>query len=342
MTGTAWKPQPGAREQNRVSLLVLLLIGCSIAGAGHTADANGCQDHPAVTRFPDAVLAWCQIDNFLPYRIPTGPVTGYRTIADWVDVEGRVTRNFYSLVDSDRTHAEVYANFREALTAGGFELVVDGLEVARNVGKDVGGAGWLGVYYAANRWSGTGEVAKLVSGTSTGGGTGALIARKRRATDTIWALVTLEQHSATEVAALVTVVETKAAETGLVTADADAMGEDLETQGRTVLRGLFFEHNSAVLKPESAAALQEIARLLNQRPAVRYYVVGHTDSSGTFAYNRKLSADRALAVREALIEQQGIAADRLEAHGVGPLVPVSSNAGDAGRAENRRVELVQR
>lgn len=323
-------------------MILLLLLSLLRPAAAGAADAEACADHPAVSRFPGAELAWCQLDNYLPYRIPVGPVTGYRSIGEWVDVEGRVTRNFYSLKDSGRTHAEVYANFREALVAGGFELVASGLEVARNVKGTIGGGSWLGVYYAANPWSGNGPVGKLVSGTSTSGGTGALIGRKVRPADTIWALVTLEQHSATEVAALITVVETKAAEVGLVTADADAMGADLAEQGRTVLLGLFFEHDSAVLKAESAPALAEIAALLADRPEDPFYVVGHTDATGTFAYNRKLSADRALAVREALVEQHGIASDRLEAHGVGPLVPVSSNDSEAGRAANRRVELVER
>ena len=62
----------------------------------------------------------------------------------------------------------------------------------------------------------------------------------------------------------------------------------------------------------------------------------------TFAYNRKLSADRAMAVADALKRDFGIASERLEPHGVGPLVPVFANSTDAGREKNRRVELVQK
>lgn len=61
---------------------------------------------------------------------------------------------------------------------------------------------------------------------------------------------------------------------------------------------------------------------------------------GSFAYNMKLSNDRAHAVVAALVKMRGMAANRLEAHGVGPLAPVASNQDEPGRAKNRRVELV--
>jgi outer membrane protein OmpA-like peptidoglycan-associated protein len=71
-------------------------------------------------------------------------------------------------------------------------------------------------------------------------------------------------------------------------------------------------------------------------------VVGHTDSKGTFSYNRKLSADRAEAVISALVSRFSVDRKRVEPHGVGPLSPVFANSTDAGREQNRRVELVER
>ena len=91
-----------------------------------------------------------------------------------------------------------------------------------------------------------------------------------------------------------------------------------------------------------AAALDAIATYLKAQPDKKFYVVGHTDSKGTFAYNRKLAADRAHTVAATLKQDYGIDSDRLEPHGVGPLVPVFSNQSDAGREKNRRVELVER
>ncbi|MEO1014466.1 MAG: OmpA family protein [Pseudomonadota bacterium] len=322
------------------SLAAGAALAIAAPGAAFAQDAEGCADHPAVSRYPDAIIEWCATENFAQYKVPTGPVTGYRQIEETTEIEGRVTRVFYALV-GERTHAEVYANYRDALAEGGFELIASGLDPSKR--SDVGGRQWLGVYYRENPWedvSGA-PVSKLASGTSTEGGAGVLIGKKERADDTIYALVSLEQHSADEVAILVDVIETKAAETGLVTANAEAMGEDIEELGRTVLEGLFFDHDKASLTPASKPALDEIARYLKGTDK-DFYVVGHTDSTGAYAYNAKLSADRAAAVRAALIADYGIALDRLQSHGVGPLVPVFANATDGGRAKNRRVELVER
>ena len=68
--------------------------------------------------------------------------------------------------------------------------------------------------------------------------------------------------------------------------------------------------------------------------------MGHTDSTGSFEYNMKLSRDRAAAVTQSLVTDHGIAATRLTAQGVGPLAPVASNGTEDGKAKNRRVELV--
>jgi len=323
------------------AVAVLALAACFAAPKlAVAADADGCADHPAISRYPESALEWCVVENFMPYEVPLGPVTGYRVIGETEKTEGRVTRLFYSYV-GERTHSEIWKNYRDAVDAAGFDILAEGLHVERNVKKDVGGGTWQGVAYSLNPWSESGPVNKLVAGTSSSGGTGAVIAKKERAEDTIYLFVSLEQHSADEVAALIDVVETKEAETGLVTANAEAMGQDIEELGRTVLDGLFFDHDKASLKPESRPALDEITKFLKSTDKA-FYVVGHTDSTGSFAYNRKLSADRASAVRDALIETGGVAADRLEAHGVGPLVPVFSNRGEAGKAKNRRVELVEK
>ena len=73
-----------------------------------------------------------------------------------------------------------------------------------------------------------------------------------------------------------------------------------------------------------------------------FYIVGHTDDTGMLAGNLSLSERRAAAVKRALVADFGVVGDRLETRGVGPLVPVSTNTAESGRALNRRVEIVQR
>ncbi len=109
-----------------------------------------------------------------------------------------------------------------------------------------------------------------------------------------------------------------------------------------VLDGIVFDFDKATLKAESGPALEAIVSYLGANPDKSFYVVGHTDSKGTFGYNQTLSANRARAVVDTLKNDYGIASERLEPHGVGPLVPVFSNGSDSGREKNRRVELVER
>jgi OOP family OmpA-OmpF porin len=106
--------------------------------------------------------------------------------------------------------------------------------------------------------------------------------------------------------------------------------------------GIYFDTGKSVLKPESPAAVAEIAKLLKADPALKVYAVGHTDNVASLDLNTKLSQDRAETLAQALVTKHGIAADRLVARGVGPLAPVANNDSEEGRAKNRRVELVKR
>ena len=137
----------------------------------------------------------------------------------------------------------------------------------------------------------------------------------------------------------VTIVESQAMRQD-VTADAAAMGKEIATTGKTIIHGIYFDTGSATIKPESEAALVEMTKLLQDRPGLRAYVVGHTDNAGTLELNLKLSADRADAVVKTLVGR-GVAATRLRAAGVASYCPIGSNATEPGRAQNRRVELVE-
>lgn len=125
-----------------------------------------------------------------------------------------------------------------------------------------------------------------------------------------------------------------------VIADASAMRNDLAATGKTIVNGIYFDTASATIKPESEQALAEMVKLLNGSPALKVYVVGHTDSVGSLDTNLKLSSDRAASVVKGLVAR-GVAASRLKHTGVGPYSPVASNDTDEGKGKNRRVELVK-
>jgi outer membrane protein OmpA-like peptidoglycan-associated protein len=126
-----------------------------------------------------------------------------------------------------------------------------------------------------------------------------------------------------------------------VTANADFFKSGLNATGHVEVPGIFFDTGKSVLKPESDAAVAEVAKLLQADAALKVYVVGHTDNVAALDLNMKLSQARAEAVVQVLVAKHGIAAARLVGRGAGPLCPVASNETEDGRAKNRRVELVK-
>jgi outer membrane protein OmpA-like peptidoglycan-associated protein len=126
-----------------------------------------------------------------------------------------------------------------------------------------------------------------------------------------------------------------------VTMDAAAMAQGLENAGSVAIYGIYFDTGKSEIKPESEAALAEIAKLLTQKLALKVLIVGHTDMVADLTSNMKLSLARAQAVVSALAAKHGIAAARMTPMGVGPCAPVASNKTEEGRAKNRRVELVE-
>ncbi|MCX6560380.1 MAG: OmpA family protein [Candidatus Aminicenantes bacterium] len=126
-----------------------------------------------------------------------------------------------------------------------------------------------------------------------------------------------------------------------ITAKAELLARGLQTDGHMAIQGIYFDTGKSDLKPESAAAVGEIAKLLKADPPLKVFVVGHTDTVGSMESNLALSQSRAQSVLQALIRDHGIDAARLKAHGCGPFAPVATNGTEEGRAKNRRVELVK-
>jgi outer membrane protein OmpA-like peptidoglycan-associated protein len=127
-----------------------------------------------------------------------------------------------------------------------------------------------------------------------------------------------------------------------IVVSADQIAKDMGNGGKVVFYGIYFDTDKATIKPESAATLAEMAKWFNANAASKVFIVGHTDMQGAVDHNMGLSRNRAAAVVAALTAQHGIAKDRMSADGVGPLAPVASNANEASRAKNRRVEMVLR
>jgi outer membrane protein OmpA-like peptidoglycan-associated protein len=102
--------------------------------------------------------------------------------------------------------------------------------------------------------------------------------------------------------------------------------------------GITFAYDSAAVQPQFQQTLNQVADTLRQYNSTYIDIYGHTDSTGSEAYNQQLSEQRASSVASYL-ESRGVQAARIGTRGYGETQPIASNDTDAGRAANRRVEI---
>lgn len=101
---------------------------------------------------------------------------------------------------------------------------------------------------------------------------------------------------------------------------------------------ILFDSDSTQLKSDAYGEIQHVAEIVNKYPHTRLVINGYTDSTGSEAHNMKLSAQRAEAVKEALVGKK-VAPQRMTAHGYGESRPIVSNATEHGKLLNRRVTI---
>ena len=124
----------------------------------------------------------------------------------------------------------------------------------------------------------------------------------------------------------------------LATSEAAAVRREGNLLAVTFKGDVTFDTNSAIVKPGLYAEIDRVAGVLTQYPQTLIRVEGHTDSVGTEAYNMELSFRRANSVRDLLV-QRGVTISRIQPVGFGETMPVATNATEAGRQLNRRVEI---
>ena len=127
-----------------------------------------------------------------------------------------------------------------------------------------------------------------------------------------------------------------------IVVSAGQIRKSIADTGKVVFYGIYFDTDKATLKAESEPTLAEMAKFLKANAQAKVFIVGHTDGQGPLERNQRLSKDRAASVVKALASSHGIAGERMTPEGVGPLAPVAANDAEAGRAKNRRVEMVLR
>jgi outer membrane protein OmpA-like peptidoglycan-associated protein len=299
-------------------------------------EVEGSQDHPMFSRFPGAVIAAYSVRSFDEYVLPLGSGVGDdgESLTESLDLEGRITRIQYGGISSDRSTLEIFRNYQTAMKTAGFEILFEAKA------KDLHDQWPKILYRYVNTFrpdpnflpSGTPPSARYLSGR---------LARPEGDVYVSLLVVAVGAYDLSDQPVVqLDVIEIEPMETGLITVNAGAIADNIAKTGHIALYGLLFDTGTAELKPESAAVLDEIAAALREDTDLKLYIVGHTDNVGGFESNMSLSRDRAAAVITALVSDAGIDVGRVSAHGVGPLVPVASNATEEGRRLNRRVELV--
>lgn len=299
-------------------------------------DISGAEDHPLISRYPGSVIKAYDFQEYDKYKIAVGPVTGYKKIDDWLDVDGKITRIYYSF-KGDRSVTEIFLNYKNALSENGFDILAEGYFKNSNVEKKVGGRTWLGVYHTENQLS---SDMKLLNRSATSSGSAFVAGKLNQNSGTVFVAVSLVQYSSDIVLYVVDIIEEADVEDDLIEVTAEVMKNKIDKEGKIALYGIYFDTDRATLKSESSPTIKEIVSLLNTSPQLNVYIVGHTDMTGSLEHNLSLSEKRAQAVVDELTTKHKISKTRLTAKGVGPLAPVSSNKTEAGKKLNRRVELV--
>jgi outer membrane protein OmpA-like peptidoglycan-associated protein len=147
-------------------------------------------------------------------------------------------------------------------------------------------------------------------------------------------VIRLEVHGSEEQPVFLTGIRVAESET-------DVLYDALAAKGRWATQGILFATGKADVKPESRPVLEEIASTLAKYGDLEILIEGHTDNVGSAASNLTLSDARAAAVKAALVAGFGVDGARITTKGLGDTKPSAPNATAAGRAQNRRVEVVK-
>lgn len=334
------------------SVTARLLRNITLTLAAFTAvialAAEPAKDHPLIGRYEGSIMEVYKpaaYDEVGLFKEPFQNWAGGRP--ELLHLEGKVSAYYYRL-PAGRSLLEVQRNYEASLKAKGFTVLfscatsnstcykprpdrpptIDGYDLARALDVPdwprLGGNTLLPMAHYFE-----------VSGRY-------LLAKQTDAKGTTHASILLgEGRPVHGNYAYVRVVESKAMEGDkIIFLDATAMQKGLAESGRINLYGIHFDLDKDLVKPESQPTLDEMTKLMRASPQLRLQVVGHTDSQGDGAHNKNLSHRRSVAVIAALVKA-GVDPRRLTTRGAGAAEPIAPNDNEAGRAKNRRVELIR-
>ncbi len=318
-----------AYDMNALRLLILLVTISITVPAFSQKDQPNSKDHPLLSRYEGSWINRYNQKQFESFTYPTAAeLVDYNKLKQSQTVEGELTFIEYASPEGV-TATQVFRTYQTQLTKAGFKIIFS---------CNTGECGDMPMHF----------VREYVEGRSTQIGN-AMVGKKGSylvASGTydnkpyIVSLVIGDDSRANLARYALNVVQVEALDTDKV--DVATVADQLQREGRYAFYGIHFDNNSATIQESSAEALETLSSYLQANPAVKALIVGHTDNSGDFQYNLALSLKRAESVVAKLTQDYGVKASQVTPIGVGMASPIASNSDEAGRALNRRVELVAR
>lgn len=304
---------------------VAMLISTNLF-AQRTSDVKGGKDYPLVSRFSGSIIEWYQEKNFDRYymlALKNNKLEPY-------EIDGKIIRIQYS---SQPQHSvfEIFKSYENALKNAGFDilLTLDKTNCGINLSEHL----YIGEFNGLNAL----PAGQAVKPDFREGEFAYLSAKKNindkdvyvvvYITNREWPLITFDA------------IEVQSMNKNLVTVK--DLETDLAQNGHIAIYGIHFDSGKSEIKPESMQTLKKIAEFLNAHTDKKYIIVGHTDNTGNFDENLKLSLARANAVLNKLATDYKVNTAQLKAYGDGSTAPVATNTTEEGRAKNRRVEIVE-
>jgi len=288
----------------------------ALAGLVH---AESGADHPEVARYPGARIEQSDYKEYEEFQLilakPQRAPNGGFTAAKLLPLEGKVTYIHYEMPASV-SPLQVFRNYQSSLKRSGFTdlFTCDRPCTTQNLSD----------------FKALMKARQLYLNNATDNQY--LAAQRNNTYVSLWV---------NDGGAWLFVVEKQKLDDGLMAVTGESpIAKALSADGKVDLYGFQFDTGKASLRDGSKPTLQELGKVLQDNPGLRVEVVGHTDDVGGAESNQRLSEARAAAVADALSRQYGIAAQRLSTRGLGQTVPLAANTTEAGRAQNRRVEII--
>ncbi len=309
-----------------VILVVIALMFSTNIFAQKTSDIDGAKDYPLVSRFQGSFIAWEQVKNFDRYYM----LSLKDNKLDKYEIDGKITRIQY---ESQKEHSvfEIYKSYENALKNAGFKilLTLDKTNCGVNLQEQLYNGEFNGLNALTDRES--------IKPSYRDGEFTYLSAKKNINGKDIYVVIFISNWDYP----LITfdAIEVQSMDKGLVSVK--DLETDISQNGHIAIYDIHFDTGKSSIKAESSEALKNIAEYLNAHQDEKFLIVGHTDNTGDFESNIKLSMERAQAVVNELVSKYSVKAEQLKAYGDGQTAPVATNSTDGGKARNRRVEIVE-